>query len=87
MGVVAFVPVYGCAISGAYFLLMSESELGNLGQASGFSTAEAKAIQDRGRQLATNRLEQVICEFNLKPTNENKVVEKKEKHTKASLVI
>ena len=82
MSVVAFVPVYGWAISGAYFLLMSESELGNLGQASGFSTAEAKAIQGRGRQLATNRLEEVICEFNLEPTNQNRVTEMKEKHSK-----
>lgn len=75
MGVVAFIPVWGWAVSGTYFLLMSETELGDLGQMSGFTTAEAQAMHNRRQEFATKKLTNVILEFDIEPSDKEKQVE------------
>ena len=83
MGIVAFIPVYGWAISGTYFLLDAGGAFGNFGQASGFSVDEANAMHTQRQKLAKNKLEDVIFEFDLEPTAQQQIYKMKEQQIHA----
>lgn len=65
MSVIALVPFYGWAISASYFLIMSKSELGDLGQASGFSKAEAEAMHQHRIENGKTKLDDVVFDYEM----------------------
>ncbi|WP_108866187.1 hypothetical protein [Aquimarina aquimarini] len=52
MGFVAFIPGYGWAISGTYFLMDANDEFGDWGKPSGYSTQQASAWAREREQWA-----------------------------------
>lgn len=51
MGIIAFVPGFGWAISGTYFLMDAGGAFGNWGQLSGYSQQQMDAMIDRDRTI------------------------------------
>jgi len=83
MSAVAFIPYVGWAISGTYFLMDAEDAFGNYSP-SGFTTTQAQAMHNRRQQLAREKLDDVIFEFefDFEPTPEMKAYEMKEQQLK-----
>ncbi|WP_010522943.1 hypothetical protein [Aquimarina agarivorans] len=82
ISVIAFVPIYGWVISGTYFLVMSESELGDLGQASGFTTAEAVEMHLNRINNGRLKLDDVIFEYEM-----NMAVPETKKHFREQRIV
>ncbi len=85
MGIVSFIPPFGWAVSGTYFLMDAEGAFGDFSP-SRFTTEEAEVMHDRRQQFASNKLEDVIFEyeFDFEPTPAMKAYEMKEQQMRVS---
>lgn len=63
MGIVAFIPGFGWAISGTYFLMDAGKVFGSWGQASGFSQQQMDTMIDRDRTINRQKLYELDFEI------------------------
>ncbi|WP_234859109.1 hypothetical protein [Aquimarina aquimarini] len=68
MGITAFIPGYGWAISGTYFLMDMDGTFGNWGQPSGFSAQQTSTWAREREQWAKKDVHTMDFELDYDPT-------------------